>query len=174
MVLIAKIFEIAQLCKVSWNMYCRNNFLADADRTALAVWWHLSRHFRYWRLIYNLINVSNVKRKPVGWGLQRSPWQDRHSSRGGWRWHRLAPAIKAMVIVSLEQISFPILQVGPFRLNRSFCAKMKFLTLKMCKQLFLLIPSKTPKSCNSSPSWTRTPRPFRLPLLDSGWSAWMV
>ena len=103
----------------------------------------------------------------MGWGLQRSPWQDRHSSRGGWRWHRLAPAIKAMVIVSSEQIFFPILQVGPFRLNRSFCAKMKFLTLKKCKQQFLLIPSKPQIAAISH-------HPERGPLVLSAFHCWIL
>ena len=159
-----------QLCKIAWNMYGRNSFLADADRAALAVWWHLSRHFRFWRLIYNLINASNVNRKPVGWGLQRSPWQDRHSSRGGWRWHRLAPAIKAtiklapatkvIIIVSSEQISFQ-----SYWIDLSV-PKWNF-QLENVQTTILTNPLKTPKSCNSSPSWTRTPRPFRLPFLDS-------
>ena len=103
----------------------------------------------------------------MGWGLQRSPWQDRRSSRGGWQWHRPAPVIKAIIILPPEHISFPILQRGPFRLNRCFCAKKKFWILKMCKQQFLLIPSKPQKAAIAH-------HPERGPLVLSAFHCWIL
>ena len=60
-----------------------------------------------------------------------------------------------------------ILQMGPFRLKRSFCAKMKILTLKMCKQQFLRIPSKTQKASIAH-------HPERGPLVLSAFHCWIL